>query len=187
MSRDDGFAVADVSVSKLNDPKFRRLWRALRNEEPVTAEAAMNVCVVLHDAVLLASWAAGERVTAEDAAPPWIIDVQSTATFLQMVGLLDKQGRIPEKSWRSWFGPANERRNSHRERWRRANERRRDSMDTAALPRGNRADSAANPSVPSVPTVPTETPFVLLSESEKKERRKRYADLVEAKVMEKLS
>lgn len=109
MPRDDGFAVADTATGKLDDPKFRKLWRIVHDGP------AMNAAVVLHDAVQLASWAAGERVTAEDAAPFWMESVENVAANLQAVGLLDKDGRLPAKAWESWFGAARDRRQKRRD------------------------------------------------------------------------
>jgi len=109
MPRDDGFAVADTATGKLDDPKFRKLWRIVHDGP------AMNAAVVLHDAVQLASWAAGERVTAEDAAPFWMEAVENVAANLQAVGLLDKDGRLPAKAWESWFGAARDRRQKRRD------------------------------------------------------------------------
>lgn len=109
MPRDEGFAVADTATDKLDDPKFRRLWRTLKDP------AAMNAAVVLHEAVTLKSWLVGERVCAEDAAPFWMLDVDETMGQLQSVGLLDRAGRLPSKSWDSWITPARARRQRSRD------------------------------------------------------------------------
>jgi hypothetical protein len=149
MSRDQGFNNADVDVGKHSDPKVRTLWRHLRDEN------AMNSAMVLHEAVVLASWAAGERITAEDAAPPWMTDVEAPTQALAHVGLLDDRGFLPLRSWRSWFAPAAERRQANRERWNRNKaEQRAVSVDV----RADSARSHAPPPVPPVPPVPTVPP-----------------------------
>lgn len=109
MPRDEGFAVADTATDKLDDPKFRRLWRTLQDVP------AMNAAVVLHEAVQLKSWLVGERVTADDAAPFWMLDVAETTAHLQSVGLLDRAGKLPVKAWDSWIGPARARRQRSRD------------------------------------------------------------------------
>ena len=69
MSRDDGFAIADVDVRLLTDPKIKRLVR-LCPDEATAARAA-----IAYVGLILDCWAAGERATLEDTAPPWISDV----------------------------------------------------------------------------------------------------------------
>lgn len=140
MSRDQGFTTADVHVGLLDDPKVRKLWRRLKDP------AAMDAAIVTYLAVLLGSWAAGERVTAEDVAPLWAGDLDLSA--LQHVGLLDPEGRIPEHAWSSWFGTADERREKARARWRAWAERNRTQPFANGLPMST---------VPTVPTVPTVT------------------------------
>lgn len=127
MSRGAGFPTADVDPSKHSDPKMRALWRLLRDE------AAMNAAVVLHDAVILASWRDGERVSAENAAPFWMDDVDTPATALAAVGLLDDKHHLPLRSWRSWFVEAQQRRDDKREvdRLRKQRERAKRSAELA--------------------------------------------------------
>jgi hypothetical protein len=157
MSRDEGFAVADMATAKHTDPKFKALWRYLRDE------VAMNAATVLYEAVQLASWQHGERVTAEDAAPVWMSDVEAPSKALTHVGLLDAESRIPEHAWTAWFGPAVERRRNLREKWAKANRNRRnpkgDTEDTPRTPRGNNGVTAApvRPSV--IQSDRTVTPF----------------------------
>ncbi len=145
MSRDDGFAVMDVSTSIVDDPKVRKLWR----HAPDHAATAFAAYV----ATLAESWKAGRRVNVDDAWPPFLTFSKSAIEALIGVELLDDDGLIPVKSWRSWFAPAAKRRRESRDRWRRYNAKR--TENTASLPRGNGADTATSvrPSVPSVPTV----------------------------------
>src|SRR5262245_9075209 len=112
MSRDEGFAIADVDVGYLDDPKVRRLIRSTTGESD---DSLVARCVVLHVAVLLASWRGGDRVAVDDAAPIWLSDVPDLVERLAAAGLLDDTGRIPEGPWESWFGPARDRRNAKRE------------------------------------------------------------------------
>jgi hypothetical protein len=140
MSRDEGFPHADVATAKHNDPKFRALWRNLRNE------AAMNAAVVLYEAVQLASWQHGERVTAEDAAPSWMTEIEQPAKALVKAGLLDREQRIPVHAWEHWFGPPRERRQHLRDKWVRAARRQRNRAvstgDSAAVPPRSNGGSA---------------------------------------------
>ena len=149
MSRGKGFAIADVDVAKQGDPKVRALWRHLRDE------SAMNAAMVVHEAVLLASWAAGERVAAEDAAPAWMTDVEAPASALAHVGLLDDRGHIPLKSWRSWFVPAAERRQQTRDRWKRNKSEQRATSEDVPEDTAGRLALRTVRTVPSAPTVPT--------------------------------
>lgn len=142
MSRDEGFAIADVSTAKHTDPKFRKLWRLLQDE------AAMNAAGMLYEAVQLTSWQHGDRLTAEDAAPHWMSDITAPTAALIAVGLLDENTRLPAHAWNAWFAPAVERRANLRERWKRSN-RRRSKADTTLLPRGYDAGTAT-PVRPSV-------------------------------------
>jgi hypothetical protein len=156
MSRDEGFAVMDVSTSIVDDPKFRKLYR----HAPDHAGSAFAAYI----ATVAESWKAGRRVNVDDAWPSFLPFDKASVEALIHVGLLDAKGLVPSKAWRSWFGPAYERRANSRERWRRANERRHadaaqsngSNLDgTTGIPRGNSADTTAIPSVPSVrPSVP---------------------------------
>jgi hypothetical protein len=106
MSRDDGFPVADVDTGLAVDPKMIRLVRRIGDGDAALRHFALFVSTVL------ASWAAGQRVTLEDAVPAWYVahPVDDALANLQAVGLLDAEGRIPEKSWAGWHGPAETRR-----------------------------------------------------------------------------
>lgn len=108
MSRDAGFPTADVDTSLLDDPKFRTLWRRQGSK------AARCQAVTVYLATVLESWRAGERETAESAAPMWLGDVTASTAALSDVGLLDEAGRIPEHAWQSWFVPAFDRREARR-------------------------------------------------------------------------
>lgn len=158
MSRDDGFDIADVATGLYDDPKVKKLWRALGDE------TRMTHAMTLHMATLLASWRHGTRVTVDEAVPVWLTPDASLVTELQAAGLLDRQARIPARSWKGWFHPVVERREAVRERWRRANDKRRggDRDVTARSPRGNRAfDGSGTATVrtdrsgPSSPSGPT--------------------------------
>lgn len=133
MSRTEGFAVMDVSTSICDDPKFRRIQR----QSPELVGTAFSVYV----AVMAESWRAGKRVSVDDAWPSIIPYDARADEALREAGLLDRRGLPSAKAWRSWFEPAYKRRETMREKWRRANENRRD--DSAPPPRGNRADTAA--------------------------------------------
>lgn len=161
MSRDDGFPVMDVSTSIVHDPKFRLLHR----DNPEHVPAAFLAYV----AMLGESWKAGRRVSVNEAWPTLIpFDAEVVASMIR-VRLIDRTGLPPRRAWDGWYGPARERREQSRERWRRANENRRvgpqgDSDDTARLPRGTRDV----PMPPSVPSFRPSNPSVLPSSARAK-------------------
>jgi hypothetical protein len=93
MPRDQGFAVADTDTGLHNDPKVKLLWRLVRRP------AAMNAAMTLYESVRLASWDAGDRVSASDAAPFWMTDVSASQMALTEAGLLDDEGYIPIHAW----------------------------------------------------------------------------------------
>lgn len=108
MSRDGGFSIGDRSTRTLYDV---RLVRATR-------KAGLGA-IVAWDAVVDASWAAGERVTFDDAVDTLPYDLGDTSAIraaLTAVALLDDDGLIRIESWASWFGVADERREAKRER-----------------------------------------------------------------------
>ena len=145
MSRDDGFPIADVDTGYLDDSKVRNLWRALGDQ------GRMTHALALHVATLLASWGAGCRVTVTEAAPLWLTPDPDLIAALQKTHLLDGTQRLPVRSWKAWHDPASKRREVARERWRRANEKRRKEPNAvaAAVPRGNSAATkATGPSGP---------------------------------------
>lgn len=145
MSRGDGFPVADVDSSYLDDAKLRALWQRLQDTD------RMARAVLLHHSTVLASWRHGERVTVTEAAPVWLPADADLVLDLVAVKLLDRSGRVPLQSWREWFGVADAKREKARDRWARYNAKR-DAV-TASEPRGNHAGTATSgPTGPSVPT-----------------------------------
>ncbi len=118
MSRDGGFAAADLDTSLESDPKMRRLRRIVG---PELAAVAMLAYVL----VVLASWREGRRLALEEAAPDWLEVPPGVGPGLYEAGLLDSEGRVPANAWRGWYGAAAERRGTQRDRWRRAQARRR--------------------------------------------------------------
>ncbi len=155
MSRDDGFEIADVATGLFDDPKVRNLWRALGDQD------RMSRALALYLATLLASWRQGCRVTIAEAVPLWLVPDPELVAALKDARLLDRSGRIPASSWRGWFDPAAARRQVLRDRWNRANAKRKegDRAVTARLPRGNSAATATPvPSVPSDRTVSPRAP-----------------------------
>jgi len=142
MSRDDGFAVMDVSSDIVNDPKVRKLFRL----SPDHANAAFVAFI----ATLGESWKAGRRVNITDAWPGYLTFDQDAVDALVSVGLLDRRGLLSLRAWEGWFGIAKTRRETARDRWRRANEKR--HADAAMVPRGNGADTEATVPIRSSPT-----------------------------------
>ena len=146
MSRDDGFAVMDVSTGYVDDAKWRKLVRHAPDD--------LGPAFIAYTATMAESWRAGRRVTIDDAWPALIPYSKPAIDALRHVGLLDSHGLVQSRAWRGWFGVAKGRRDTSRERWARANEKRRD--DAALLPRGSHAATAAPvPLLPSVPPVPS--------------------------------
>jgi len=109
MSREDGFDVADVATGHLDDPKVKALWRAVAPDQD-----RMSRALTLHLSVLLASWRQGARVTVAEAVPVWLDPDAELVATLQAVGLLDRTGKLPVRSWKGWFGPAWDRREKRR-------------------------------------------------------------------------
>ena len=109
MSRDDGFAVADLSVHLYDDDKVKRLYRELGGDL-----GRMGHAMMLCEATLLASWRDGHRRTVHEAAPLWLAVDDELVAVLVRVGLLDRTHRRPLRSWKTWFGPAWERREKRR-------------------------------------------------------------------------
>jgi hypothetical protein len=143
----------DVSTDILYDPKVRKLYRLT----PDHASTAFTVYV----ATIGESWKVGKRVSAQDAWPAFMAFDQTSIDALIEVGLLDKRGHVPSRSWRGWFETAADRRSRSRERWARYNAKRDEHEgDTASLPRGTNVDTATSvpPVRPSVPTVPPPPP-----------------------------
>jgi hypothetical protein len=99
VSRSGGFLRADISVALLRDPKVRRV-RAMRGGD---------TAVLTYLGIVLASWEAGERLTAAEAGE------SARLTYLLEVGMLDAELRVPENVWEDWFGPAERRREARAE------------------------------------------------------------------------
>lgn len=111
MSRNDGFDIADTDTGLMADPKVLALARRLRDATRTGA------AITLYEAVRLASWKAGRRLTLEETVPGWWLDpVDDLAAALEAVGLLDAEHRIPGHAWLGWYGPAFERRLDARRR-----------------------------------------------------------------------
>jgi hypothetical protein len=147
MSRDDGFAVMDVSTDLVNDPKVRKLFR----HAPDHAACAFLAYI----ATVAESWKAGRRVNVDDAWPGFVPFDKAAIEALAAVGLLDKTGRVTVKAWRGWYVAANQRRLKSRERWARYNAHR--DGDTTDPPRGSDGPTATSvpPVLPSSPSGPT--------------------------------
>ncbi len=192
MSRDAGFAVADFATSHFDDLKVKAMWRALAPDAD-----AMCRALTLHAATVLMSWREGRRVTAEDAAPAWLSEVEATTAHLVAHELLDGDGRVPRKSFNAWFGAAKRRRDANRKEWRDRQAKRRARTKSGDGVTGDTPPESPPPSVPTVPTVPTvrpsparangkppddERPFVTLSDEEKEAHRRRSEDEVRAKL-----
>lgn len=148
MTRDEGFAVMDVSTSLLQDPKVRRLQRH--------APDRWAVAMIAYVSTMSESWKAGRRVSVDDAWPVGLPYDALAAEGLAQVGLVDANGLIVPRTWRSWFGKAKSRRAKTRADWRRWQQEHRKSQ------RGVSPDSEPDkakqnrPSAPSVPSEPTD-------------------------------
>jgi len=116
VSRDDGFAIADVDTGLWSDPKVKALVRLQRDE------TRSLVTLALYHALILESWGAGERLSLDQAAPAWsTADLGPLTADLATVGLVDRRGKLPVESWSRWFGPARDRRETAREAGRKGN------------------------------------------------------------------
>ena len=141
MNREDGFPSADVAVDLFHDPKVIALARRDQDEHVTATNVALYVALVL------ASWAAGDRIPLDEAIPAWWLGTADEARAkLHAVGLIDDESRVTLSAWESWFIPAFNRREKRKESGaqggRRSWESRRDKRrrsDTSPLP---------NPSVP---------------------------------------
>jgi hypothetical protein len=178
MSRSEGFPIADVDVGILDDPKVRALVRSTKDE------ALVARAMVAYMAVVTGSWGRGERVTLEDAVPLWINSVEDLAERLASVGLLDAEGRIPERSWESWFRPAWDRREERRESGRKGGYAKHRNQSGLAQPEHSQSEAKAEPypSVPSVqdPSVPgTREPSPLNGLDDHQRTCPRCGDLLE--------
>jgi hypothetical protein len=155
MSRDAGFPIGDRSTRTLHDI---RLIRAIR--------AAGLGALAAWDAVLDASWAAGERVPLEDAVDALAFDIgdlEPIRAALVKHGLLEEDGLIRSSSWEAWFTVAAERRKAARMKSALGGLRARGARSpeealSLLLQRtdsGLTAGSTAEVTPPTVPTVPT--------------------------------
>jgi len=148
VSRDGGFGIGDRSTRTLYDV---RLVRATR-------KVGLGA-IVAWDAIVDASWAAGERVTFEDAVDTLPYDLGDTSPIrlaLASVCLLDDDGLIRSESWASWFGVADDRREAKRERDRAYIARRRAANDSAPIANESQAVVPSYRTDPSVPSGPTD-------------------------------
>jgi hypothetical protein len=155
MSRDDGFAIADLDTGLFSDPKVVALARRLRDPVQTAAHLA------LYQALVLGSWGAGARITFDEAVPAWWLGPSDEIrSNLAAVGLIDAAGRIPKRAWTSWYLPAFTRREARRESGRlggttSGTNRRKTSGEPPAEQRPTDAQPTLNPSAPPVPSVPS--------------------------------
>lgn len=143
-SRDDGFAIMDVSTSICDDPKFRRIAR----EHPELVGTAFTAYM----ATMAESWRVGRRVGVDDAWPAILPYDAAAVSVLIEVALLDRRGVLSPKAWRGWFTPAQTRRDKSRADWRRWQQDHRRSKG------GVNPDSDPDTSKPSAPTVRPSAP-----------------------------
>lgn len=146
MSRDDGFAIADVDSSYFDDAKLRDLWRRLKDE------SAMARAVCLHLSTLVASWRQGERVTLAQAAPLWLDDDAELVAHLQACDLLDAECRVPSDAFDRWFGAAVARRDVRRSAGRAG------GLASAKQRSTNREATVEQPLTPAEPVRPSVRP-----------------------------
>lgn len=149
MSRDDGFAIMDISTSVLDDPRFRKLARF--------APDHVGAAVTGYVATLASSWKDGRRVSVDDAWPALLPFDSLAVDALKHVRLLDSTGRIPVKPWRGWFEAARARRDKQRADWREWQRTHRRGQGQSPTPShaGVSPDSVQDKSIPSAPTVPS--------------------------------
>lgn len=148
MSRGDGFTIADIDTRYFYDRKMKALGRTYPD---LFAPAA-----VAHMGILLASWACGERVPAIDGWPEFLPWSQPVLDALKDVGLLDRSGRLPAKTWIEWFGPAFERREKRRSAGAVGGQHK--ASNARAGLEQPPSDALPVPTVPTVPSVPTDSP-----------------------------
>jgi hypothetical protein len=100
--------VRDRSTRTLFDVRVVRAYRL-----------AGPAAVIAWDAIVDASWEAGERVPLADALdslPYQLGDAEELGAALRRVGLLDSDGLIRAEAWADWYGTAAARREASRER-----------------------------------------------------------------------
>lgn len=151
MTRDEGFAVMDVSTSLLQDPKVRKLQRHAPDRWPVAMIAYLSA--------MSESWKAGRRVSIEDAWPVGLPFDQLAADGLAQVGLVDASGLIVPRTWRSWFGKAKSRRAKTRADWRKWQQDHRKSKGGVSPDSDpDKGKQSVRPSAPPVPSVLSDSP-----------------------------
>lgn len=149
MGREDGFAIADVAVGLFDDDKVRKLWRRLEPDSRAMCEA-----MVVFQSVVLASWGAGRRKTVDESAPLWLSIAEETVPHLVAVGLLDRSGKVPKKSWDAFYGPAAARRAARVESGRLGGKAKAERAASDARATLYPSGRQAGPSVPSLPDRP---------------------------------
>lgn len=150
MGRPDGFPTADIAVGHLDDDKVRKLWRLLEGDQ-----AAMCEAITTHLAAVLASWGAGRRKPLEETLPLWLTPSDRVVSALVSAGLLDAEHRVPARSWRRHYGPAEARKIARTEAGRLAGLA---SGRTRAERSFNGRERSPNPAGPAGPAVPSSPP-----------------------------
>lgn len=153
-NRDDGFPIADVSTTLLDDPKVRKLSKRY----PDDGALAASICVFM--ATLLGSWREGRRLTASEAES-WIEPTDERLADLRDVGLFDAKNRVNAKAWEAWFRPAWERREQARANGRKGAARRW-GIDSDPIPDGSQPDGRSMPDKPTdrPPVSPSVSPSI---------------------------
>lgn len=171
MPREDGFAIADLDPAYFADAKLKRLWRELHDPD------LMAKAVVLHLAAIFDSWGAGDRVAVEDSAPMWLDVDPQLRSALETCGLIGRDGKVPQKTWESWFTPAVQRRAARRKGGAKGGRGRgvvaipEPVPDSSAIAQQLLSNSSAiaqlnptiHPASPSSPSVITSTPSIPLT------------------------
>jgi hypothetical protein len=160
MTRGEGFDIADTDTGMLADKKVLALARWLRDATKTGA------AIALYDAVRLASWKDGSRLTLEETVPGWWLEpFEELADALVGAELLDAERRIPAHAWDGWFGPAARRRQRYRELGAKGGAAKAEhglmvkpTLQPTPQPTVSTRSSAGSSvrSTPSVPSVPTE-------------------------------
>jgi len=151
MNREDGFPIADIDVGLFHDQKVLALARRLRDDRATAASVSLYLNLVLQ------SWAAGDRLTLDEAIPAWwMADLDGIRGDLRAVDLVDDESRIPVDAWTSWFVPAFDRREKRRQggaeggrrSWQSRRDKRSQSLAEGDLkPSRSRGSAEPNPSV----------------------------------------
>ncbi len=133
----EGFPRMDISTTIHHDPKFRLLAR--RHPDLVVASLATYL-------VLLAeSWREGARLTVEESTSLVPYD-EAVVEALAEAGLVDADGRVPERAWENHFGAASARRAGGRERQQRADAKRGRTASKVSPPVNHPVNQTINPS-----------------------------------------